>query len=265
MTIAASIMCHDGMILCADTEETISDERKGHAPKIEIFHHYDKMNLGQEYDMGGPIHDSAKDGPWMGRGSDALIGVSGAGHAEWIAAFIQGMYDAVIKKVQGQKFNWQVFQGALSAYAEGFFEHYIKSYAEDPNHRPQAHMLVITQTKQRLARATFKVHENVVLDPRGDCVAVGTGGPLFQYLAGNLLRADLRMRKAASIAAYILKRVKNEVRGCGGNSHIVLLGSNGTIETLSTHRVLQLEMQQTELEAKWYAKFARELWKNNSR
>jgi hypothetical protein len=101
----------------------------------------------------------------------------------------------------------------------------------------------------------------VLLGESSDSLAVGTGGPTFQHLARNLLKGDYSMREAASIAVYILKKVKSEVPGCGGNSHIVLIGKNGSIEPLTTRRVNELELYQAGIESKFYGSLASELIK----
>ena len=58
-----------------------------------------------------------------------------------------------------------------------------------------------------------------------------------------------------------MKRVKSEVAGCGGNSHIVLIGRKGTIETLSTRRIMELEIHHKDVETEVYDNFAKELLK----
>lgn len=257
VTIAASIMCRDGMILCADTEETITDDYKGDASKITVFFHHAKLR--GEVEFASRIQGGSPNGPQQ-TGSNALIGVAGAGHSDWIAAFIQGMSDSVISEMDGKKLEWDRTTRLLTTYTEQFFQRYIRGYADDPSHRPQIQIVVVLQTRKRTERDVFRINDNVVIyDHWDECVAVGKGAPAFLHLSKRLLRGYYSMRQASCLAVYIMKTVKSEVPGCGGNSHIVLLGAKGTIETLTTRQILELEVRQAEIEIKWYDGLAAKL------
>lgn len=257
MTVAASIMCEDGMILCADTEETISEDKKGNASKISLVTRPFRTTRGvQIFSM---IKDSERKGPWLTR-SDWVIGIAGAGHSDWVSAFIQGMQDAVLIEMFNRQIDLDKLEKLLNKHTQDFFRRYVKSYADNPQNRPQAHMLVVVQPSAKFEREAFRINDNVVLRSElNSYLAVGTGAPAFQHLADNLLRGSFSTRQAAAIAVYILKRVKSEVPGCGGNSHILMISKNGTIEALTAPRVTELEMHQAGIESKFYDSLAADL------
>lgn len=87
VTIAAGILCQDGIVLCADTEESITDDRKGTTSKLSLVLYTSRK--GEEAETFHKIQDSSRNQPWVSR-SDWSIGIAGAGHADWITAFVQG-------------------------------------------------------------------------------------------------------------------------------------------------------------------------------
>jgi hypothetical protein len=248
VTIAAGILCTDGMVLCTDTEHSISEDRKARASKMRFW------------EIVYPIDSNFETDTRLG------IGLAGAGHSDWIAAFIQGMDRDVLLDVP-EGFDIEMFEGLLRKYNDTFFEKYIRAYAENPAHRPQVYMLVLTQFSDK-RRTIFHVHENVVLRAEEqNFMAVGAGAPVFQSL-GKALLGDFpahkevwNMREAASVAVYIMDKVKSEVPGCGGNSHIVMIGRDREKHEISTKRIKELEIHHEDIEAEIYREFAAKLMK----
>ena len=259
VTVAAAIPCKDGLILCADTEETITDDQKRTASKIHVVVHMTESNKAIQ--ATSRVTDTFADEPWAWRG-DWIVGIAGAGHSDWIAAFIQGMDESVLNKTFGKRLRLQRLHAFIIQYAEDFFVRYIKNYADDPTRRPQANMLIVAQS--RTHSAIFRVNDNVVLynEWGPSSVAVGKGAPAFQNLSKHLIDPFTTMKKSVSAAVYVLSRVKAEVPGCGGKSHIVMVGRNGHLQSVSAKRVMQLELHHAEIETKMYKDFAKELLKD---
>ncbi|MHB8594944.1 MAG: hypothetical protein ACYDB3_11550 [Acidimicrobiales bacterium] len=235
MTIAAGILCSDGIVLCSDTEETISEERKINRAKMLVV-----------------------------QPQNWIVGLAGAGHSDWILAFIQGMGESFFDKIGNSRESIKKLDRDLRVYAEDFFLKYIRAYAENPQHRPQVHMLICIQSNEHhLIRKILRVNDNAVLDSElNTCVAVGTGAPLFEHYAENIIGDhSYNVKQAASIAVYILEKVKSSVSGCGGNSHIVMLGRNSPIEWLTTRRVKGLELLHADAESRMYKSLAEQLIK----
>jgi len=247
VTIAAGILCQDGMVICADTEETITEERKGPQGKIRIVQHYAMPVAGGEQKF------------------DWTIGIAGAGHSDWVAVFNDGLSREVMDKFNPRRNPTHAeLQQLLEAYAQQFFERYIRNYAENPEHRPQVQIVLLMQHHGGvLFRDMFRINDNLVLgDNFRGYVAIGTGSPVFHHLADSLLlNASYSARQTASIAAYIMDRVKSEVRGCGGNTHIVIIEGDCSYKSIPTTRVKELEIYHAGVEFKMNEALAKELIK----
>jgi hypothetical protein len=246
VTIAAGILCTDGMVLCTDTEHTITEDRKTQWTKMRYWDMFYRMDDGKETRLG--------------------FAIAGAGHGPWITAFIQGIDRHVLADVP-DGFDIEMFERLLEKYNQAFFKKYLRAYAVDPGHRPQAQMLILTQFSDK-RRAIFHVHENVVLKAEeSHFMAVGVGAPVFQSLAKSLLgdfpayKEVWKMREAASIAVYIMDKVKSEVPGCGGNSHLVMIGKDTEQHQIPTKRIKDLEIHHAGIEAETYRSFAEKLVK----
>jgi hypothetical protein len=259
VTIAATIFCRDGMILCADTEATITDETKGAMSKIHVIvNHVDEDGNSRISTTHTPV-SGKHPGAWHWQHNWA-IGITGSGWVDYVSVFMQGFEKRIMVAMKDAKFDWIKFQEILETHTEEFFTKYVRPYADRPDQRPQAEMLIAVQTREATVRSAYRIHDNLILSQFDTDYVVGSGTAVFSYLAGELCRYR-PMRETAAIAAYILKRVKAEAIGCGGNSHIVMIGADGTIETLTTVRIHEIETQQERIEGKFYGDFAEELTK----
>jgi hypothetical protein len=96
-------------------------------------------------------------------------------------------------------------------------------------------------------------------------MAVGAGAPVFEGLARSLLgkvnvyKPIWTMKQAASISVYIMDKVKSEVPGCGGNSHILMIRKDGDQEEAPTSIVKELEIHHAAVEERLYGKLAESL------
>lgn len=259
VTVAASVFCDDGVVLCADTEETITDEKKGNRSKIRIVQKY--RSNGTHIRTTFPVTGGS--GNPLLLPPEWTVGVVGAGYSDWILAFLQGMEESFFQKID-KDITGVDLKKLLEGFAQEFFTKYIRSYAEDPSLRPQANMLVSVEShgKPPSIREIYRINDNLVLEMGWESyVAVGRGAPAFLHLAENLLVKPYNIRQAASIAVYIMDRVKSEVSGCGGNSHIVMIGTNGKIETITTRRVREIELHHLDAALRIDEIFAEELVK----
>jgi len=258
VTIAAGILCSDGLVLCADTEHTVSEDRKAQSSKTRAWH------IG--YRFGCDCIGGSGEGPL--RDVRVTVGLSGAGHLDWIEAFMQGVDQDILADVP-DRFDIDVFEKQLRDFNQKFFSNYIRSYAENPQHRPQAYMLVLVQfCFDDTRRAIFHAHENVLLKAEERCfMAVGAGAPVFQGFA-ELLYGDRpackqmrTMREVAAIAVYIMDKVKSEVSGCGGHTQIMMIGADGQQHTVPTKRIKELETYHLALETELYGALRNKLVK----
>lgn len=249
MTIAAGVLCKDGMVLCADTEETIAEGRKAQASKLRVW----EAAYPKDDDCNSPMDIRIS------------IGLAGAGHSDWIAAFIQGIDYALIDVPDD--FNIAKFERCITDYTEQFFLKYIRAYAENPDHRPQVQMLILAMFPD--ARAIYRIQENVVLRTVDENFfwAVGAGAPVFENLMKLLLgkchahSIHWAMKEIIPVIAYIMDKVKSEVPGCGGNSHIVKIGKGWNHQDVPMREIREMEMRHVGIESEMYGMFAERLVK----
>jgi 20S proteasome alpha/beta subunit len=198
VTIIAGFRCQDGVVICADTQET-SGSAKRNVPKLEFFSGptiCPEQNKLINHDLAIAIC-GAGDGPFVdkvaSRAWDALRGVSDIYEAS-------DAVESMIKETY-REFG-QIYQ---------------------PDSFPQAELIYgITKGGQsRLFQASGPlVNEE-------SYASSGIGYYLADFLAGRMgangERGWLTTRQCVAVAAYILFQAKEHVEGCGGNSHIAVL------------------------------------------
>lgn len=261
VTIAAGLLCQDGFVICADTEETITNERKYKTDKITVVQEYTSQNTTARYTF--PAVASVT--PQVDSNKQKLrwsIAVTGSGHSDWVRAYTQGMSRDVFPKIS-EKPNCAAFESLLKDYTQCFFDKYLKSYAENPDQRPQVCMLIALMFSDvGGGRDIYRTNDNLVIKGEWHTqVSVGAGSPMFQHLADDLIKGSRNMKQNASISTYMMSRVKADVPGCGGNTHMVMLGNDGEVEFISTRRIKELEIHHADIELKLYENFAAKLIK----
>jgi 20S proteasome alpha/beta subunit len=261
VTIAAGLLCQDGFVICADTEETITNERKYKTDKITLVQEYGSQSINARYTFPAvasvtpQVDSNEQKHHWS-------IAVTGSGHSDWVQAYTQGMSRDVFSKIS-EKPTCAAFESLLKDYTQYFFDKYLKNYAENPDQRPQVCMLIALMFSHvGGGREIYRINDNLVIKGEWHThVSVGAGAPMFQHLADDLIKGSLRMKQSASIAAYIMNRVKADVPGCGGNTHMVMLGNDGNVETIPTRRIKELEIHHADIELRLYENFAAKLMK----
>ena len=198
MTIIAGFRCQDGIVVCADTQET-SGPAKRNVPKLEFTH--------------GPTW-SAEQNKMINH--DLALAMCGAGDGPFV--------DKVASRA------WDALRGVADIYeASDAVESMIKeTYREfgqiyQPGSFPQAELVygITIGGQSRLFQASGPlVNEK-------SYASSGIGYYLADFLAGRM-GADgehgwLTTRQCVAVAAYILFQAKEHVEGCGGNSHIAVL------------------------------------------
>jgi len=207
VTIAAGFPCKAGLVLCADTQETISGYVKTDTDKIRIL-------SSQQYN----------------------IVFTGAGDSDLIETTIDEMANAIhTEKPEG--ITRIAF--ALKSAALRVFEESIKPYATFPaDDRPSVTLLIGIQTAR--ATALYKARgTSFRLLQAAECI--GYGLALGKSLTEQLFNQDMSLEHAGLVAVYVLHQAKRWVDGCGGKSDILLLSNDGTILRMSTEMVEHLE------------------------
>jgi 20S proteasome alpha/beta subunit len=233
VTAILAFMASDGIVMCADTEQTIGTQHK-------------RMN-------------TKKIGSILGAKFQLVIG--GSGDSDWVQMSITQFMDGLTRdsSIIQPGFNWLKLEAAIEQHTATFFRKYIKHYAVDPEKRPTADLLIGVNSVS--GRMIYRTTDNIVnRTPSFD--SVGSGSILANDLIDRLWRPSLSMLQTASLAIYIMDRVKNGVPGCGGNTDVALLGMKNEFEHLSTNRVKELEIAHADIELRAFEEMVDEIVKH---
>jgi hypothetical protein len=195
MSIAAAIMCADGIVLCADSQETIDQYFKVHKPKL--------IELPLVSPDLKAVVVGAGDGMFMdilieriSEKIDLAIPNSGA---------IQTAIDVAVKEICSS--NWPLYAAQ--------------------NDRPQARLLVGVKAVDGLF--LFDVSTPMVRSA-DRYTFIGCGYDLALYKAKQLFRPELPAEIAAKLLIHILDIVKENVEFCGGDTHLAIITPNGAVD-----------------------------------
>lgn len=209
MTIAAGFPCSDGLVLCADTQETII----GYA-KVET----QKMTQ---------LRTTVNNFVFTGSGDSGLIEMT-----------IQLMDEALTLKQPTALLS--VEEVLRESLVETFNQHLApwSQFAEAD--RPQFPDLLIGIQQ---SAATFLYRANgTTLRRVYEAQCVGTGIVLAKALMAKFFNYALSITQGWLIALYILYQAKTWVDGCGGNSDILLLSNRDRkITRIPTTEVSEME------------------------
>jgi len=210
MTICAGFHCGDGIVLCADTQETVSNYIKRNVPKLEV-----RPRNSESPDYKGPkaIFAGAGDGDFI----DHLI------EKLWSAMKSKGTMDEMVEAIEKQlTFRYKQL---VPIYTGGM---------------PEAVFLVGLYSAEgdlellKINGAIVK--REVLLD------AIGCGDILATYVLNHLVGPKSSFSSAVPFALYMISEVKENVRECGGETHLCTVDYDGKINRL-TQAVIESRVQ----------------------
>ena len=220
VTIALGFCANDGLLLCADMEQTIGDI-KTYDGKVEdvIFH-------------------------------EAAITIVGAGDVDYIRTAISAVTADFPASGTLPEVEKELRERLLK-----FFDDHLARWAYFPaSDRPSVELLVGVSGK-KFPPALF--HYQGTAFARTSMMAIGSGVLLANELMHRYCHADYTVNQLASLAIYILSKVKDGVVGCGGLTHITALRHNRDIAWSEKAVVERLESDFLEMEAASNAAFAK--------
>jgi 20S proteasome alpha/beta subunit len=206
LTIIAGFQCPDGVLMCSDTEETLSTESKVESDKMKLI---------------------------STRNAHVLCG--GAGDSANIEL---AMY-RLEKDINANSYVWGDVEGLLNCHAQRLFTENIVPLNTLYSEAPLINMLVAWQMEGECR--LYKWERNFVkqITPSTH-VAIGIGE--VQALA--LLR-DHRFtftyKQMIFFAIRIMQKVKRAVQGCGGRTEVLYLVRDGQVGGVGRARVEFLE------------------------
>lgn len=195
MTIIAGFKCQEGVVLCADTQET-SEGAKRNVTKLQCFQ--------------GPV--ISQDGQGMVN-SDLGLAICGAGYGPFIDKITNQAWDAVRHVSDILEASERVESMIKETYQE-FGQIY------QTGECPQVDLIygITKGGASKLFQAIGPVVNETMY------ASDGIGSHLADFLTTRM-RGDgwLTIRQTIILAAYILFQTKEHVEGCGGDSHIAVL------------------------------------------
>ena len=192
MTIIAGFYCKDGILLCADTEQSYT-ESKSQVNKLVSF-----------------------------RVGEALLAVGGAGDASLADYVIQDLP----KYLRTQTNDLPDMEKALNAYAQRIFRDHVQVYAGFPrDHIPEVSFLIglVMDGQARL----FKWERNFLYLATQN-TSIGAGNVYSETLA-NKIDVGYAFESMFLFAVRMMLRTKQSVAGCGGYTEYKFLRSDSSI------------------------------------
>lgn len=212
MTIIAGFKCEGGIVVCADTQETMSlgnvSISKRNVPKLRF-----EENLGVVRAISGLPH--------------IAFAACGAGYGP----FIDKIVDEVWKMVK-EAISFEEACGSAEAKIKSVYEEYGQIY--QVGSLPEVELIygIKAEGQSRLFQAS-----GPIVNEKNGYAAAGCGTYMADYLASSMYRNTLTVRQCAILAAYILFQAKEHVDGCGGESHIAVLRDQESCGRVDANRI----------------------------
>lgn len=210
VTIIAGFKSYEGVVLCADTQETV-EHTKRKVTKLRFEPHSTFGDTSVNHSNLAAAFCGAGDGPF----TDKLI------EQAWKAAQNASSLDEACSNItdsieeQHEKFG-KIFQ---------------------PGYVPETQL--IFGVKMDGYSRLFTSLGPVVNEKQG-YDSGGIGYYMADFLAGRMYGDHLNIRQCVILAAYILYQAKEHVEGCGGESHIVVLRDNESSGYVDWKRVTSI-------------------------
>lgn len=220
MTIAAGFVCSDGIILAADTQETIVGYTKNSTEKIRIW---GDQGLG--------------------------IAITGAGDTDLIETIgpeiERALYvDYAPKEVRFPEDVKAIIQNTMA----DSFTKYIRPYASFPkDDRPWCELLVAVSVKNEVNEyeCLFKVAGTTAREVTFGAECIGSGLILAKSLIERFYNSFMSMDEALLAACYIMHQTKKWVDGCGGNTDLLIssVRKHNIFTTIGSRDIERVEEQ----------------------
>ncbi len=190
MTIAIGLHAIDGMVVAADTQETLGSYKSTES-KLLIAN-----------------HESEKTG---------AIVITGAGDAGYLDCINQEICALFVRRKSWDSFS---FLRTLKKHVIEFHHNHVVPFAAFPyDERPSLGIIIGAQIQGR--NCLWESEKSAVFGAK-KYFAIGLGRAYAQMMLRRYWK-QMDTVRAASLAAYILYHVKNTVDGCGHETQIVII------------------------------------------
>ena len=195
VTIIAGFKSHEGVVICADTQETIASSKK-RVSKLR-FEPADSSR-GSRHDLAAAFCGSGDNGPYV----DKLI------QNAWDEAQTATSLDEACASIENS---------IKETYKE-FGQIYQRGYCPDAE--------LIYGVKMYNGTKLFSACGPVV-NEKTEFYSSGIGHYMADFLSARMYRNYLTLHQCVILAAYVLFQAKEHVEGCGGDSEIAVLREDG--------------------------------------
>jgi 20S proteasome alpha/beta subunit len=185
VTIIAGFKGYDGIVLCADTQETVSGFKRK-VPKLRV--------------------EPGKDG------ADLAVAFCGAGHGPFIDKVVNLAWEDAQTATSLDDACSEIEKSIKTTHRE-----FARIY--QPGALPEIEL--VFGVKMFHGSRLFHAHGPTINER--DYYSCGVGDYMADFLASRMYASHLDVRQLIILAAYILFQAKEYVEGCGGDSHIAVL------------------------------------------
>jgi 20S proteasome alpha/beta subunit len=189
VTIAIGLLCKDGAVLAADSQETVQGYWKRRQVKIS--------------------------GTTLGHAQDLSLAMAGAGRAGYIDALIEHLIGSAVP-ADGK---WHATLETIRLGLIAFHRDHVAPYQHDP---PEANLVIAMQKGKHLP-ALFSTDRSTITPMFANvgAVAVGIGAGHALAILNRAAAQALSMDSAIALAAYVIHHTKHHVADCGDITNLV--------------------------------------------
>jgi 20S proteasome alpha/beta subunit len=201
VTIIAGFRCKDGIVVCADTQETTGAAKRD-VPKLR----FEARGLATDEPL--------------------AIAICGSGYGP----LIDKLVDEAWTTVQPLSEMNEVCE-AIETTIKKLYQEYGRIYQR--GHCPAAELIYGVQTAEELK--LFSAN-GPIINERPEYYSSGQGYYLADFIASRMYVPYLSLHQCVILAAYVLFQAKEHVDGCGGDSHIAILRNDGMSGVIDVQR-----------------------------
>ena len=203
MTIAAGYVCDSGIVICADTQETIPGYTKNSTHKLMSFQTAD-LNL-----------------VFAGSGNNAT-------------QIDEATQEIAVKMSVNRPKGENEFRKSLREVLEELFPkaHYPRGGGTEVE--------ILMAVKGNGMEQLYKISDCNVAPVR-ERAAVGSGVVLALQLLERHYDPSVQINEAAIICIYALHHVKKWVDGCGGNTELIVIPRFGQVTSMPSSQIQEIE------------------------
>ena len=205
VTIAAGLVCSDGVVLCADTQLTSNYKQPGQ-----------KL--------------------WLHEAAHLSVAMTGAGDY----VLLKLVNGTIRHRIKGRMSLDRVLHGIVEPVLASVHADHIDK-APDWRVQNGYDVNVIVAIKTRTGVRLYESSRTGVSEIT-DYRCVGAGSPVGNYIAGNLFSPSLSVLWGQVCAAYLIQQTKAYGMDCGGETSIVVMPKDGPAVLLPPAEVRQIEL-----------------------